>query len=73
MGDVVSLGGQTKLDVPPEKVLRGAIEAKLTEVVIVGIDENGKRYFATSMAYGPDTLWNLQRAIHRLMQVADEG
>ena len=73
MGDVVSLGVQTTLEIPPEKVLRGAIEAKLTEVVIVGVDENGKRYFATSTGYGPDTLWHLQRAIHRLMQVADEG
>ena len=71
MADVVTLGVKTKLDLPPEKVLRGALEAGMTEVVICGVGADGSEYFASSVANAADTLWHLRRAMHQLMKQAD--
>ena len=71
MGDVVSLDVKTTLDIPPEKVLRRAIETGMTEVVICGIAADGTEFFASSVANGADTHWHLQRAMHQLMKQAD--
>lgn len=71
MADVVNLNVKTTLDLPPEHVLRRAIEAGMTEVVICGIAADGSEYFASSVANGADTLWHLRRAMHQLMKQAD--
>jgi len=71
VGDVVDLRVITKLDVPPEKLLRRALEEGMDEVVICGIAADGSEYFASSKASGADALWHLQRAIHALMHQAD--
>lgn len=72
MGDVVILPVVTRLDIPPERVLKGALEADLTEVVVVGYDKDGNEYFAASMAGGGDALWHLERAKLKLLKVSDE-
>lgn len=72
MGDVVILPVVTRLDIPPERILKGALEADLTEVVVVGYDKDGNEYFAASMASGGDALWHLERAKLKLLKVSDE-
>ena len=71
MGDVVELGVRTTLPIPPEKVLRGALDEDLEIVVVTGRTKSGKLFYATSEADGGITLWYLQRAIHELMKLAD--
>lgn len=61
MGDVVPLGGITKLDLPPERVLNAALEADLSEVIIMGRDQEGNEYFASSIADGADVVWLAER------------
>ena len=72
MSNVVELNCITKLDLPAGKVLDRAKDANLTGVVVIGFDEEGYEYFASSMADGPEVLWLLQRSIHKLISMADD-
>ncbi len=67
--EVVQFTGITRLDTDPARVLAGAQEADLTEVVIIGIDANGEEYFASSQADGAAVGWHLDRAKWRLMRM----
>jgi len=69
--NVVDFGGLSKLDLDPDRLLKKAI-GRMDQVVIIGYDKDGEEYFATSQADGGETLWHLQRAIHRLMNIADK-
>lgn len=68
MGEVVTLDMETTLPIPCDRVLMGAMEAKLIEVVVVGVTEGGDLYFASSTAKAPDILWNLERAKTDLLE-----
>lgn len=70
MADILNFTGITRLDTPPDRVLDAAL-GKLTEVVVVGYDQEGNEYFASSKANGADALWLLERGKHRLMQIVD--
>jgi len=72
MGEVVELGGVTRLDLPPDRVLEKA-KGKLTGVVIIGYDEDGDEYFAASYADGGTVLWLMERAKLRLFKAADDS
>ena len=72
MSNVVELGCATKLDIPVEKILDSAGKAKLTGVIVIGFDDEGAEYFASSAADGAEVLWHLQRSIHKLMKMVDE-
>ncbi len=71
MNNVVTLELETKQDVPVEKVLQGALEGKLLEVVVIGFSEGENLYFATSKSYAPDILWALECAKRELQKRAD--
>jgi hypothetical protein len=47
MGEVVTLGGYTSLDIPVERVLDGAKE--LESILVLGWTKDGKFYAATSI------------------------
>jgi len=72
MGEVVELGGVTRLDLPPDRVLEKA-KGKLTGVVIIGYDEDGDEYFASSYADGGTVLWLMERAKLRLFKAVDDS
>jgi hypothetical protein len=72
VGDVVDFGGITRLPVDPERVLRGALEHGLERVMVVGVDAEGEEYFAASHPDGGTILWDMERAKHKLMQIADD-
>lgn len=68
MGDVVILGGATRLDIPPERVLSGALGAGMSKVVVVGYDKDGNEYLASSVADGAEIVWLLERAKYKLIK-----
>jgi len=67
--DIINLPTVTYLDLPIERVLEGAGEANLSEIVILGFDEDGDFYFSASKASGGDVLWLLEKAKLGLLTV----
>ena len=72
MGEVVVGDFITKLDVPPKRVIEGAVEANLKSVVIIGFDEDGDEYFASSIADGGTVMFLMERAKFKLLNIVDE-
>ena len=72
MGNMVNFTGVSRLDIDPARILERAQSAGLKSVVVLGYDENGDEYFATSYADGGDMLWLLRRAEHVLMRSHDD-
>ena len=69
--NVVDFDGITKLDIPPDRILEGA-KGKLQSVAIVGYDEDGEEYFASSQADGGEVLWLLERCKLNLLRQVDQ-
>ena len=61
----------TRLDLPPDRILEGAMD-KLQGVVVLGYKENGTSYFASSYADGGTVIWLMEQAKKRLLDMADE-
>jgi hypothetical protein len=72
MGEVVEIGGITALDLPPDRVLRRALDADLESVVIVGYTKDGQEYFCSSIADVAMCMYHLQRGIWSLNRIVDE-
>lgn len=60
MDNVIPIGGVTLLDIPADEVLEGC-KGKLAGVVIIGVDEEGEQYFASSISNGAEVLWYLEQ------------
>lgn len=71
MGKVLAFPGETTLDIPAKRVLRGAKRAGLRTAIVIGIDEDGALYFASSPADGAVVLWLLEVAKKRLWEEFD--
>jgi len=71
MSNVVAFTGITSLPVEPDRVLTAAL-GKLERVLIVGADKDGNEYFASSDPDGGTCLWDMERAKHKLMKIADD-
>lgn len=70
MSNVVRLNNITRLDLDADVVLEAAI-GKLTGVVIMGYDKEGKRYFASSYADGGEVLWLAEKMKRDLMEISE--
>lgn len=57
----------TTLDVPTERILNAALEVDLACCFIVGVNQDGQLYFASSMADGGSVLWYMEKAKQLLM------
>lgn len=57
----------TTLDIPAERVLKGALEANLESCVVLGYDAEGNEYMASSIASGSKVTWLLERCKYRLL------
>ena len=66
----VVLPVETSLPIPVERVLNAALEAPLKCVVVVGEDEEGGLYFASSEADGGTVLWWMEKARLALMNIS---
>lgn len=60
MGDVIVLGGPTRLDLPPDRVLEAAT-GELETVLVLGYDHEGNEYYAASTADGGTLVWLTER------------
>jgi hypothetical protein len=67
MGKVIELGVVTSASISPEKILQAALEADLTEAIVIGQRPDGTVYFAMSTAEAPDINWLLDCAKRLLM------
>jgi len=65
---VTPLGNVTRLDIPADRVLEGAMN-KLDGVVILGRQPDGDWYFASSIADGGTVLWMMEKLKLRLMDI----
>jgi hypothetical protein len=70
--NVVMLPVITRLDLPPERILNGAIKRGMKEVIVIGYDSDGEEYFASSIADGADCVWHLERAKLKLLRMPEE-
>lgn len=70
MSNVIDLPCVTKLNSDPDRILRAALD-KLEDVIIIGYDKEGEEYFKSSIPGGPEVLWHLERAKHKLIEIVD--
>lgn len=63
---IIDFSGCTTLDIPPERVIRGAEQADLKCIIIIGETED-ELYMATSMGRNADVIYLLEQAKHRLL------
>jgi len=66
--NIIPLGNITKLDLPVDTVLEGAKD-KLEGVVLIGYDNDGELYFASTYADGGTVLWLMEKAKKALLEV----
>lgn len=71
MGEVIRGRFITTLKTSPDRAIEAAAEYGLESVVILGLDKDGDFYFASSEPGTADTLWFLEKARHKLMQMED--
>lgn len=68
---IIPLGNVTRLDLPASRVLDEAKGHCSDGVVILGFDDDGDFYFASSIADGGAVLWLLELAKKRLLEIAE--
>lgn len=62
MGKLLYFTGPTLLDLPPERVLQAAVEAKYTHVLVIGIQPDGTTVLTSTSSDLPFNLWHTERA-----------
>lgn len=70
--NVIPLGNVTRLDLPTNRVLEAAKDTCSEGVVVMGWDDDGSMYFASSIADGGDVLWLLEKLKMMLLEEAGE-
>lgn len=70
MGEVVDAGIITTLDIPPKRIIEGAVNADLETVIILGYDKDGEEYFASSTGTTGTILLLMER--FKLQLLSDE-
>lgn len=71
MGELINIGGLTKLDLDPDRVLHEAI-GEMKGVVIIGFDKDGQVYAASSYANGGTVLWLMAICKQQLLESKGE-
>jgi len=70
--EIIMLGNITSLDLPTDRILDGAKGHCSDGVVVMGYDDDGEMYFASSIADGGAVMWLLEMCKKRLMEVDTE-
>jgi hypothetical protein len=71
MSNVIPLGNITRLDIPTDRVLDAAKGECSDGVVILGWNNDGELYFASSIADGGTVIWLLEMAKKKLLEVGE--
>ncbi|MBV5327094.1 MAG: hypothetical protein JZU65_05565 [Chlorobium sp.] len=64
---IITLDVTTSLDIPSERVLRAALDRNLQGVVILGKEQDGNYYFASSISNGGEVLWMWEKLKGQLL------
>ena len=67
LAPVIILPVVTSLDIDVERVLNGAVDAKMQRVMVIGVDADGDFHFASSKSDGGSVLWDMETARLKLM------
>ena len=70
MDNVIPLNNITNLDLPPDRVLDAA-KGKLENFVIMGWDNDGELYFASTFSDGGNVLWIMEKAKQALLDAGE--
>ncbi len=68
--NVIPIGGITRFNVDPNDIIKSA-EGELETAIVIGWDNDGEFYFASSAADGGDILWLLEMAKKRLLEAEE--
>lgn len=71
--NVIRLQTTTTLDLPAETILDGAREADLETAAVLGWEQNGDFYFASTIADPTKLLWLLKTAERALFNMAEDN
>lgn len=66
MGDVVMFNGDTRLDLPPDRVLEAAA-GQLAQCIVIGKTHDGQHWIASSIGDIEKAIYELERAKFVLM------
>lgn len=69
LAPVTVLETVTTHSLPVERVLNAVVAANLRSVIVIGYDEAGDFYFASSEASGASVMWDMEVAKKKLMEV----
>jgi hypothetical protein len=69
-GKILEFNGVTRLDINPDIVIAAAQKRRLDGIIMIGLEEDGEFFFASSYADGGDVLWLMELAKKRLMEDA---
>lgn len=64
--NVVEFSGETRHEIPADKVLTAAL-GKLSTALVIGWDEEGGYYFASTTGHGGEIVWLLEVTKKALM------
>lgn len=65
--NVVDLNVETMLDIPADRILNSAVDARVEHAVVIGWGEDGELYFATSFGDVAQSLLLLELAKRELL------
>lgn len=68
---IILFGGITRLDWPSDQVLEQAKEECTGDVIVIGCDDDGEMFFASSMADGAVILWYIEMFKKALLEVVE--
>ncbi len=71
MSNIIPLNNVTKLDLPVNRILENA-KNNLEGVIIVGYDNEGEQYFASSYPDGGTVLWLIEQCKLALLTISNE-
>lgn len=66
--NVVTLNVVTRLDLPVERIWNSAKEGELKTMIVIGEEQDGTFFFASTKADGPEVLWLIEQAKLRLLK-----
>lgn len=67
--NVVILPVATRLDIPAERVLNGALDADLDRCFVIGRTRDGEFYFASTTSDGGTVIWDMEIAKSELLKI----
>lgn len=68
-GNVHVMPVVTTHDIPADRILRAALKAGMSKVVILGYDAEDDEYFASSVSDGGTVLWLMERCKKKLIDI----